>query len=460
LRVDILIHRLKWEIKASNQKEATSAQREVSLLMNNADFLRKLEERLKRISANDDFTGIKQLELDLGQLTTEQWAKNLDQKVVGAFAKAMLEKVRIESNSDLEKKTMKQYVSELFLDFVQTGTVSASAAPRVTSMKDWGMWLAEVWQKEALAEELKSRIRQDEEVFRALVRWPLMPVFKPLRQIVGRASSRIQLIAEIDAYLTKLGSEFVAETQQFRKVAWIYLLDDTIADDITIQAAQDVLMNLSYEVPRGKVKKLQEYMDALKKTIAGTQYSQVKKKQRDELLKPLPEAVAKLRIEDQLHIANAGLVLCAPFLQPFFINTAIGNKKAIEEPEVALALLSYLASGMDKEVPVDLALPKLLCGIPLNEPVVPVAPLAPKLKREAEALLAELIEHWKALKNTSPDGLREGFLQRQGILRTVDVGQKLQVETKAQDVLLAQLPWSISIIKLPWMKSPLHVDWA
>ena len=35
----------------------------------------------------------------------------------------------------------------------------------------------------------------------------------------------------------------------------------------------------------------------------------------------------------------------------------------------------------------------------------------------------------------------------------------LQVETRAVDVLLDQLPWGLSMIRTPWMHAMLNVDW-
>jgi hypothetical protein len=35
----------------------------------------------------------------------------------------------------------------------------------------------------------------------------------------------------------------------------------------------------------------------------------------------------------------------------------------------------------------------------------------------------------------------------------------LQVEAKTVDILLNQLPWGISMIKLPWMQRMLWIEW-
>jgi hypothetical protein len=77
----------------------------------------------------------------------------------------------------------------------------------------------------------------------------------------------------------------------------------------------------------------------------------------------------------------------------------------------------------------------------------------------ADTLLQAAIDHWAVLGKTSPDGLREVFLQRDGKLIKEGHSWKLSVEQKAQDILLDKLPWNLSLIKLPWMKEILKVEW-
>ena len=78
---------------------------------------------------------------------------------------------------------------------------------------------------------------------------------------------------------------------------------------------------------------------------------------------------------------------------------------------------------------------------------------------EVDALVAAAIEHWQALKRTSAAAVRTSFLQRSGLLKADDNGWRLQVESGPFDVLLKRLPWSLSVIKLPWMHTPLHCEW-
>jgi hypothetical protein len=82
-----------------------------------------------------------------------------------------------------------------------------------------------------------------------------------------------------------------------------------------------------------------------------------------------------------------------------------------------------------------------------------------KDREEAEALLQSALTHWSALKNTSIGGLRTAYLQRQALLYEAEHGWKLHVERQPFDMLLETLPWSISIVKLPWMQTAIYTEW-
>ena len=96
----------------------------------------------------------------------------------------------------------------------------------------------------------------------------------------------------------------------------------------------------------------------------------------------------------------------------------------------------------------------------MDKPIFIRIEMTDKEKDLSEKLLEAAIHQWNALKNTSPDSLRGSFLIRQGKLTTKgDRKWTLQVEQKGFDLLLDFLPWSISMIKLPWMTDLLNVEW-
>ena len=78
---------------------------------------------------------------------------------------------------------------------------------------------------------------------------------------------------------------------------------------------------------------------------------------------------------------------------------------------------------------------------------------------QLEGLLHAVTQHWKALANTSIEGLRESFLQRNGRLQLKDDAWHLTVEARPFDMLLDQVPWSFSTIKFAWMQRVIFVEW-
>jgi hypothetical protein len=164
-----------------------------------------------------------------------------------------------------------------------------------------------------------------------------------------------------------------------------------------------------------------------------------------------------------LYLPQAGLVLLHPFLPIYLGDVGLLAGEAFRDEaaqQLAIYLLHYLATGQTTAPEPELVLPKLLCGWPLNDPVEADLELPEAALAEGEHLLQTVIGYWEALKNTSPDGLREGFLQREGKLTRTENGWKLLVERQSIDVLLGRLPWGVSLVVLPWMDGLLTVEWT
>jgi hypothetical protein len=160
-----------------------------------------------------------------------------------------------------------------------------------------------------------------------------------------------------------------------------------------------------------------------------------------------------------IFINNAGAVIVAPFLPMLYSRLKIVNGDSLSDESKALSLLHYCITGLADPEEFELLLPKILCGIPPERFVETGQVTAIEMLKEADEMLLSVIEYWSVLKNTSPDGLREGFLQRKGKLIYANNEWNLIVEQKSHDILLHQLPWNISMIRLPWMKNILKVTW-
>ncbi|WP_448699240.1 contractile injection system tape measure protein [Mucilaginibacter sp. AW1-3] len=165
---------------------------------------------------------------------------------------------------------------------------------------------------------------------------------------------------------------------------------------------------------------------------------------------------------DAIYINNAGLVLLNPFIATFLIRTGVmnGGKFVSEEAQQrAVHLLQYLVDGSSNSPEHMLVLNKILCNLPIDEPVPAEITLTDAEKEVAAGLLNAVLGNWDKLKNTTVDGLRGSFLIRDGSLVFKDDAWNLKIEQRGYDVLLQTLPWGIGMIKMPWMDKFLYVEW-
>ncbi len=169
------------------------------------------------------------------------------------------------------------------------------------------------------------------------------------------------------------------------------------------------------------------------------------------------------REEMVCNITNAGLVLLYPYLKTIFSRLDWLHKERFVSNDAqtkALLLTDYLVFGGEGAATENqMILNKILCGVEPKESFNPLVILSENEKQEADDLLRSAINHWVVLKNTSPEGYRHSFLRRTGVLRFKDETWHLRVERKSYDMLLESLPYTLSLIQLPWMKNKLVVEW-
>jgi hypothetical protein len=169
---------------------------------------------------------------------------------------------------------------------------------------------------------------------------------------------------------------------------------------------------------------------------------------------------------EPIHIGNAGLVIVAAFLPTLFerlevLEQRTGEKRRVRPDAVSRAvhLLQYLVDGRTDAPEPTLCLNKVLCGVPFAAPIDREMEITLRERELCDSLLAAIIENWTIIKNTSIEGLRETFLQRQGRLERAPDSWRLRVQRKTLDVLLDYIPWTVSTIAHSWMPEPLYVTW-
>lgn len=162
------------------------------------------------------------------------------------------------------------------------------------------------------------------------------------------------------------------------------------------------------------------------------------------------------------YIKNAGLILLHPLLPHFFGRVGLTEKNQFIHQAArhrAAHLLQYLVDGRQEHPEQELTLNKILCDIPVQETLPLQITLTEIESATAGQLMDVLRQQWEKLKNTSVEGIRVSFLQRDGALTPLQDEWKMRVEQKGIDVLLQYLPWSWRLVRLPWMSKTLYTEW-
>lgn len=161
-------------------------------------------------------------------------------------------------------------------------------------------------------------------------------------------------------------------------------------------------------------------------------------------------------------VPNAGLVLLNNyFLMLFERLELVKNNQFISEEarSEAIHYLQYVVTGLTQTDESLLALNKVLCGVPLSQPIKDSFQITEDNKVLIEGMLKSVINYWNAIGDTSISGFRGNWLVRNGVLKEEADRWSLLVEKRVYDILLTKCPFSFSIIKLPWMDKPLHITW-
>ena len=168
-------------------------------------------------------------------------------------------------------------------------------------------------------------------------------------------------------------------------------------------------------------------------------------------------------VVEGIYCQFAGILLLHPFFKHLFSRLQLledGKFKDELSRHKAIVLLYFIATGKTEGKDYQLAVPKILCGLPLHEVLTEESfMLTSAEKEEALNMMYAAIDQWTIIHNTSPDGLREGFLMREGKVLLNETNIQFRITSNAIDVLLDHLPWNLSLIKLPWLNELIRVEW-
>lgn len=167
--------------------------------------------------------------------------------------------------------------------------------------------------------------------------------------------------------------------------------------------------------------------------------------------------------EQAVTIQNAGLVLLHPFFHTYFSRLELlsGGKFVSEMArQKAVRLLQLLVDDGKEQQEHALLLNKVLCNMPWEEPLLPDIEITDTEKALARSLIGAAIQQWPKMHNSSPDGFRASFLQREGRLWQTEEAWFLQVQQRSYDIILQTLPWSYGMMRFAWLPKMLYTEWT
>ncbi len=408
-----------------------------------ADFFQRivqpaLDQSLSSYASDTQDYRLERLVIDLGHIDIFQPDSASIEKIHLCVAKAL---------QDLEPRQLQpvppeQRLRESFLVFLQSGQIP---------------WFA----GEPDISELETKLQE-------LGATEIEPLREPLQRLLRRPDTRWRLVEQCQLSFV----EWLVEQIQPDLITVFSTLVPEVAPRLAAAARAEILLRVAAKSFRDSS------TAALKKELLRECAEQLAEDQAREGAAARPaqtESAADCVVNEEpvedlaeaekcFFVVQAGVVLLHPFLPRLFSQCGLldgeQNFTDFSCRERAIHLLHFLATGQEHPQEPQTGIYKILCGLDIGVPVAKHLDLQQADRDEALELLKAVIEHWSRLKNTSPDGLRSAFLQRQGKLTWSEEGWQLVVEPQSIDILLETLPWNLSVIRFPWLKQPLRVDWA
>jgi hypothetical protein len=203
------------------------------------------------------------------------------------------------------------------------------------------------------------------------------------------------------------------------------------------------------------------YQTALHALIAGHSSKPSSGKTIDVEL-PIGKKEEKEILKTFMRVKNAGIVLFNNYISMLFERLGLMAEDRFVSDESrfkAVNLLQYVATGNTQNEEHHLVLNKVLCGLHPSDPIPTALEISTEEKQVVEGMIQAMISHWPVIGESSVDGFRGNWVVRDGLLSEESDHWELSVEKRAYDLLLDQSPFSFSIIKYPWMKNALKVNW-
>lgn len=497
---------------AMNSKENAYQIQENAKWVFNEKALPILDELFNKYSPNGTVYRFSRLEIDLGQLTPEELEEALLDKMPLLLKELIEEKIEgfISGSSDTvetQKIPEKTTLFEALVFYLKTGImpwwVSNDSKTALSNkniiqllqgmneeqLKEFSQNLDEPLALERLAIRLilpgknvaeQKKSKKDKVVRKTLFSLLLPEVIRVLEINIESSNLVKKLKTEIirefimhkslletipvNTSLPVILPKIIAQVEILIRVLITTLKAEGFSKSYTIQLLQKIELIFGGNKQVEQFAKVQiEQFDngSFDKTILQTNSEAVIKKitsvKNNDNVNDLKEA-----LQNGIYIENAGVILLWPFLSGYFSNLGMTVNNSFKTEEMnkrAVLLLQYMVTGNTESQEYELALNKILCGIPVHFPVDSEFDITEKEEKETQKLLKTAIKNWKGIGKVGIKGFRNSFMKRDGKLQLTDSGWSLKINRGAYDMLLDRLPWMISMIKLKWMNKILNVDW-
>lgn len=422
---------------------------------------------------NDNFYQLDRVLIDLD--TAADNLQNLDRRI----EEALLQKIRSlspigekQGDGKFTEVKPKEHLHKLSLFFLVNGHFPWWSGKN-HELPDIIYWFekmsADLWVKEIMP-VLKA---DPSAVNRLTLQFPEAAIKNLIAKTLANTSFSIEVFSLIDDLTNSLrhgkGSILAWQVNQTKTKLYQILWREVIAaqninrPDLpkeTLNKLANSALVLPDQLEEWKTRLLKSKKAKAGEWLKKLDFPKIKKKNAaDEVDR---ENISKKAGSKDFEVQQAGMVLVHPFVKTLFERLELledGLFKDTAAKERAVCLLHFLATGEETFDEPKLTLPKHLCGWPIGVPVNRFLPIDNREKEECDKVLQSVIKQWQSLKNTTPEGLRENFIKRDGKLKKEAFGWSLYVERKTQDFLLDKMPWGFSKIKFKWMESVLTVNW-
>lgn len=161
-------------------------------------------------------------------------------------------------------------------------------------------------------------------------------------------------------------------------------------------------------------------------------------------------------------INNAGIVLLQSYIKPLFERLKLIHDDQFVSAgtqRAATHYLQYLICGQSRSEEHHLILNKVLCGLPLSQPLESGIGIDSDEAEIIHSLIQAVAQYWPAIGKTSVAGFQGNWLLRGGTLTEKSEHWDLVVERRSYDILIRRSSLSYTIVRLPWMGKPIYVTW-